>query len=611
MSKRNYDPYRLSIIIVFLIAFLPRFILCFFSYPANFPGDEVTTAASAATAYGFDWSNVLAIGRYYGQGFTILFTPLYYITDNPIILFRLMNMTYALLQALGSLIAFHCMRKYFNVTNILYLSICAIGCSYLLETRATLVFNEHPLLLICWIIVWLLLKLESSIDNKKKHMKYTIVLVFLLVYSLSIHTRAVTLWVALAFTVIFYFWIYRKWIISLPVLAIFGGIGAVGSGIAVAYIQKTIWSQNTGTLANTHFSINLDNIKRLMQVSSWQAWANIIIGQINTVYVITCGMAIIGVVILCRLLWNAFLRKPELLNSPDSPILSRFILLGSFFGIAVVVTIGGQSISWLPGVADGMIAGFGSNEYSFKAFTYFRYFGLYTGPLLMLVFSYAYLYKNKLMQYCKTATIIVILLQAYFTICIVPYNYNFQEYVTTLFRPFVFFLTGRNTNVYTFLGSSLTVFILWIIIWLCYRKKNIMFPALLVTIMLIYQYCSLTIHYDYYKQGTRYQMVNSSYKLMTGLEYNDVIPKDIYVIPRENNTSTAPYFTYQFYLNHYRVHPTLPEVDLKEGIAFHNTPDYEYLMQLGYTYIKLDRNEYIYVKGEHLIKVIEDALNKD
>lgn len=606
MNKTTNKSYHFYMAVTFLIAFLPRLILCFFSYPANFPGDEVTTAASAATAYGFDWSGVLATGRYYGQGFTILFTPLYYITNNPIILFRLMNMVYALLQALGSLIAFHCLRTYFKIDNVIYLTICAIGSSYLLETRATLVFNEHPLLLICWIVTWLLLLLESSQGNKRKQIKYTLLLVVVLVHSLSIHTRAVTFWVALAVTILIYFWIFRRWIVSLPVFAVLGGIGIAGITIIVAYIQKTIWSTDQ-TLANAHFNIDLENIKRLLKPSSWQAWANIVIGQINTVYTITCGMAVIGIVILGKILWMGILRKQEIINGPDSSIMSKFILVGSFFGSAVIVTIGGQSISWLPGVADGMIAGFGSQAYAFKAFTYFRYFGLYTGPLLMLVFAYAYLYKDKLMSYCKTATITVILLQAYFIICVVPYNYNFQEYVTTLFRPFVFFLTGRNTNIYTFLGASCTVLLLWIIIWISYRKKNIMVPALLVTSMLIYQYCSLTIHYDYYKQGTRYRMVDSSYPLMTKLQDNDVIPKTIYVIPRENNASTAPYFTYQFYLNHYTVIASLPPSDLTEGIAFHNKADYEPLLQLGYKYIKLDSNEYIYIKGDDLCNIIEEA----
>jgi hypothetical protein len=519
-------------------------------------------------------------------------------------------MTFSLLQALGSLIAFHCLYKYFKIDNYIYVSICSIGCSYLLETRATLISNEHPLLLVCWITAWLLLILESSLDNKKKRAKYTIILVLVLIYSLTLHTRAITLWIALVVSVLLYFWIYRKWIVSLPVFAVLGIVGTVVAGIAITYIQRTIWStSDTNALDNSHFNIDLSNILKLFHISSWQGWLNIIIGQINTVYMVTCGMAIIGIIILSKLLWDALRRRPYVINGSDSAMLSKFILIGVFFGISVVVTIGGQSISWLPGVTDGIIAGFGSSNYSFKAFTYFRYFAVYTGPLLMFTFAYTYLYKDKLMSFCKESTITMVLLQIYFTFCIVPYIYNFQEYATTKFRPFVFFLTGHETRTLTFLGASFTVLIFWIIIWVCYHKKIIIIPALLVTSILIYHYVSLTIHYDFNKQSTRYAIINSSYPLMTMLEDNDAIPKNIYVVPREGSTSTAPYFTYQFYLNHYTVSPWLPDANLSEGIAFHNKPDYEYLINLGYRYFKLDNNEYIYIKGDSLQSLIEDAIN--
>lgn len=609
MNKNTTYSFRFYIALTFLIAFLPRFILCFFSYPANFPGDEVTTAASAATAYGLDWSNVLSIGKYYGQGFSILFTPLFYITNNPITIFRIMNMTFALLQALNSLIAFHCLRKYFKVDNYVYLIVCSIGCSFLVETRATIISNEHPLLLLCWLIAWILLILESSMDNKKKRIKYTILLVLILVYSLTLHTRAVTLWIALGVCVVFYFWVYRKWIVSLPVFAVLGISGTVIGGIAIAYIQQTIWAANgSSSLENSHFNIDLSNFLLLSKVTSWQAWVNIIIGQINNVYFISCGMAIIGIVVLCKLFWDGLLRRQEIINGPDSNMLSKFILIGSFFGAAIILTIGGQSISWLPGASEGVIAGFGSKAYGFKAFIYFRYFGLYTGPLLMLTFAYLYLYKAKIMSYCKTATVVMFLLQAYFTICIVPYIYNFQEYTTTQFRPFVFFLIGRKTNVYTFLGASIVAFVIWIVTWFCYHRKNIIIPALIVTGMLIYQYASLTLHYDYHYQTRRYNSVNSSYELMTKLEKNKAVPKDIYVIPDVTSTSNAPFFIYQFYLNHYTVSPSLPDASLTEAIAFYLEPDYEYLMNLGYECIQLDNNEYIYIKGETLQPIIEAAI---
>jgi hypothetical protein len=504
------------------------------------------------------------------------------------------------------------LRKYFTIDNKLYLIVCSVGCSFLLETRATIISNEHPLLLVCWLIVCTLLILESNIDNNKKRIQYTILLVLLLVYSLTLHTRAITLWLALGLCVIFYFWVYRKWIVSLPVFAILGAGGVIAGGIAIAYLQQTLWSQNGGTaLENSHFNIDLTNFLLLSKVTSWQAWVNIILGQLNNVGLVTCGMATIGIVILCSLFWKGILRQPTFIQESKANHLSKFILIGSFFGSAVIITIGGQSISWLPAASEGIIAGFGSKYYGYKAFIYFRYFGLYTGPLLMLVFAYAYLFKDKLMTYCKSSTLVFLLLQAYFMVCIVPYIYNFQEYTTTQFRPFVFFQIGRKTNVYTFLGTAFVLFVIWIIIWFSYYKKNIVIPALLVTLMLMYQYVSLTKHYDIHYENKRYQMVNSSYELMTELQTNTDIPKDIYVVAPPDSTSTVPYFIFQFYLNHYHVIPGLPTDTGEESIAFYEDADYDALLNLGYTCIQLDKNESIYIKGEHLLSVIQEQLAKN
>jgi hypothetical protein len=127
--------------------------------------------------------------------------------------------------------------------------------------------------------------------------------------------------------------------------------------------------------------------------------------------------------------------------------------------------------------------------------------------------------------------------------------------------------------------------------------------------MLMYQYISLTYHYDIHYQNKRYQLVNSSYELMTQLQDNADVPEDIYVVAPPENASTAPYFIYQFYLNHYHVIPGMPTNIGEESIAFYEEPNYAPLLQLGYTCIKLDKNESIYIKGEHLLSLIQQQLD--
>ena len=93
------------IMITFLLAFLPRFIVIFFSMPLRTVTDEMITIAGGAYAAGLDWSAVLSYSeRYYGSGFTALFFWIFKLTDNPIIIYRVFQTACVLVQAFTALI---------------------------------------------------------------------------------------------------------------------------------------------------------------------------------------------------------------------------------------------------------------------------------------------------------------------------------------------------------------------------------------------------------------------------------------------------------------------------------------------------------------------------
>ena len=52
--------------------------------------DEFGTVASASYFAGYDWSAMVSEIKYYGFGYSILMAPIYWITDNPQIIFQVM-----------------------------------------------------------------------------------------------------------------------------------------------------------------------------------------------------------------------------------------------------------------------------------------------------------------------------------------------------------------------------------------------------------------------------------------------------------------------------------------------------------------------------------------
>ena len=73
---------------LFLVAWIPRVILCMQTVPVRTLSDELATISGAAYFAGLDWSAVISNAGYYGSGFSALFAPLFLLTDNPFVIYK-------------------------------------------------------------------------------------------------------------------------------------------------------------------------------------------------------------------------------------------------------------------------------------------------------------------------------------------------------------------------------------------------------------------------------------------------------------------------------------------------------------------------------------------
>lgn len=602
----NYKYY----LIVLLFTLIPRLIVMMGVKPLRTVTDELITIAGGAYFSGLDWSNILSYsGRYYGSGFTMLLGWIFKLTDDPIIIYRVYLLGCIFLQVGIGIICFHMMDRCFGIANKMYSTLASITCSYLVVTRATIVYNEHMLIFLSWCIALILVKLVINRCNKKRHL-YTAILCLILCYSLTIHTRAYTFWISLIIVTILYYWTYRKWILSIPVM-VGGAVGGFCVNILVELLRTGMYSAVSGEeLYNA--SISLSGVKYLTSIDSWQMWLSIVLGQINTISIFTGGIMILCIVFCTHHIFASIFKRKvyvaNIIKETEIGMAQYFLPVIIFFCASIAMTIFAQSVSWLGGATREFMGIGDGTGYSYKAFTYVRYFGPYCGPILLVLFSYIYRFKASILKYFKSSVWLFSVLQVYWVFNILPIIKN-NSYVTEVFLPLAHWDYVK-PRLRTFAIATIVMVIIFGITWLCYYKRKFIIPVVLLCFLLIYEYEYNAIVFDKaYQDNINYSDAEESYIFIKWLSSQIEIPDKIYVYDGREIENQQSFYEYQFLLNRYSIIPGVPDRQSSDAIILSNMVlDYEVLSDIStYVYCRLSNEQLIYIKGERLIDQLEKS----
>ena len=588
------------LILSFLICLIPRLLFLKDVYPLNVTGDETFMFMPAATWAGLDWSGNAGSYRYYGYGFVALLTPLFKYIESPVGLYRIIVGFMILFQALVGPISYHIMKKYFSMKNNLLTVAVSVACSYLVFLRAVYVYNEFIYDLFVWLIFLCLLELLQNQKNKVKKAVLTGILMVLLVYEMTIHSRAVALWIALAVTVLFYLWVYRRCILSIPVTFILGGIGYFFSQKGIDYIVNMFTNAaSSSEIGNTSVSFSISSI--FTSVKAGIGWIYIVLGQINSMILVTGGIAIIGAMIGCHMLWKSLFRKKEIV---EGTYLTRNYFLVFTFGLAAsAITILGQAFSWLPGVIQTIESGQATD--GMRAVTYLRYYGIYFVPVFMLGIVWCVQNKNKLRAYLIPIGLITLVLEGFWTVFIVPYISDFNG---TSWDSNVFSLTKGwedTIRIRSYLPAiAITVIFLAVFCVLILKRKYTL-SIVLLCVLLVYSYGFNCIYHEGERGQINYSYVDKSYEIFQKLK-GQAVPEELYV----DNTSfpetgQSLVSQCQFMLKDEKIIAGIPWNAEKTTIFITCDPrENTHLLKNGFLCARLDKNEYWYVKGEK----VQDAL---
>lgn len=559
--------------------------------------DNIGSLVLPATLAGRDWSGLLESLSYYGWGYYILFTPIFAITHDPIVIYTVVCVVNIVVLGLISVLIYTVALKFFALEKSVFTVLLAIVSSLYVSFFAWNFTAELPSLLVVWLTVWLLLRAYSAMGSPKKVILYSILAAVLVTYSYNIHTRLIILLPAIIITCLLFWVVYRKWFMNFPVLLISSGFGYLAARKLKAEVISRLWkvsSMNELHNATTNVSSYLDRFN-----STFKVVLDIWVSNLHKLNLDTYGVMMICAVITVPFLYTVIFRTKKTEDGTENQFLSEkvFIII-CVSGIALVGTLVALPLYYASGIAKGYELGEANSLFS--AFTYIRYYYIYFGPIAVaaIVLLRKKIVTMTLRKYiCGLAGIIF---SAVYILSGVLKHLYFSRYVHNFYYKDTIYIQGR-----PFWSFGVSVILLLIMfsgsfLLLKFDKMSWYVSALFLINIIPKLHIS---------QGTFYDMIpyeggNAAYAIISEAEKSCELPSHFYSI---DSTKI------QFMLNWKKMYNTLPPEDDKEAIVFSQTirsEGTEILRNLGYQYFVLDENECIWIKNEKLLENLLPFINK-
>lgn len=523
-----------------MVCILPRIFLACMSLPFRTRADELGTLAGAAFLAGYDWSDLMGHTAYYGFGASVFLTPLFWIIKDPVIRYKIMIGIWAVLQGLVGLVAWKIGRDYFYIKDQKILALLSIIGSYMVVTRNTAIFNETPMILLTWLICWCLLALNQNNGMSKKKYLYTICLMVLLSYSLTLHTRAIVYWIAAIILEILYFLVVKRTLYSIKIAVIFATVGFLITKYTISFMQTHIWMSNSRSYV-TNTKIGTGGLTLLFEPENWQAWINIILGQINTLSLVTGTVIIIAFVWIIKEFFSILKNKLTVENEKVP-----YLCIIGFAAMCTLGTIFGQSISeWLGYVSNAMKNGFANTAYELKAVTYIRYVGPYIGILVWSILVLMLKKREEIFKIRNNVIVMTLIVQVYWLACILPYIYP-NIFTNEAYLPFGLINNFDNeTRCRVYLMGTVVMVTFLLIFWIMVKFKNCKILLSIFMIFYIYQYLYDGYYNDIYLMRDSYLETNKTYNALKVLNEGGKLSEEIAILDVKNSSHSVSY-VYQF-----------------------------------------------------------------
>ena len=540
---------KVKLLLFMVIAYALLLIGVINSYPMHTTTDELGGIVGAAHFAGLDWSGVISNSGYYGFGYYSLFFPLFKITDSPIIIYRVIVSFTVLLRIAIIPIAYHIMKEYLGIKSEWYLYLFSFFMPFLHTSTVGVISNEYVLELTIWLIILLMSKTIQYFGEGKKGIFYGILFVCVCMYSLFIHTRALTLLIAVVIVLVVWGIINRnkKMFIIVSIIP----ITYIIAKQIISMYQKNVYNLVGNEVRNG--TVVISNNFSLSDKNTWDVWFRMIIGLMNTESIITGGLFLLGVAVTVYYIVYSFKKK-------DTIISEQGIMM-----LAVTVLCIGATIAafLLSGWFEGMLSTWGQEgaekSYAYKGLVYVRYWNIYVPPFILC--SLALLTKlnyKKVINYAMIFFIVLHILYISKVLPLVAENTSCASFLFGIGHYEWGFKVSSEFYLKCIAISMFTALIAFALVQMQFRRYA-MIPFI---ILMICFHLNEQLEYNVDIKQQISSKILASYEEKCKLEENKIEIGTIYLNDETAGTdgNWKIYSVAQFYFNRYTLQLKLPPI---------------------------------------------------
>lgn len=222
----------------------------------NLTPDEYAVTAVAAWFNGYDWSQTVSAGGYYGYFQSLFYIPVFWFIDDPMLQYRVMILINGVLMSFAPVIVYYLSRKWFGVrklSSVFIAIICGMYPAYMLLTKYT--WNETLCCLLPWVFALLMYHSMKSMKDTKAIVKQQVFAVLgglTLVAAYATHGRMIALLAAgVVLELVVLFSMKRR------VFALSGFFGSIVVGFLAdkaikGYLQNALWLKEQSDKASVN-----------------------------------------------------------------------------------------------------------------------------------------------------------------------------------------------------------------------------------------------------------------------------------------------------------------------------------------------------------------------
>lgn len=413
----------------------------------------------------------------------------------------------------------------------------------------------------------------------------------LLLYMLTVHSRAVTYMIALVLVCILEWLIFHKKLLS----KFFWFSLIVGFSVCqflLKLYQKWVWQSGSVRNASVGGAVSSAFSKLTIDFNMVKSCLMVILGQFFTAFSLSGGIFLIAFVIFIFFVYRCIKFRDTLQNEEH-----QLLVLGALYSLMIMISICGQSITWGVRVYQGIVSGESDYIYAYKAFTYMRYMGSYVPVFVMVALIICWNYWNIWKKIYLWVPVIYAGLLLFWIHTILPYvkdtKSNMEFFISIVSLP-----SEMENSVDVWYKMFLLLFLM-VFIWMFFHNKKVFVIKLLALGVLFTTYERMEIFNNkiLLSEEAILGRADSGYEVLQQL-HDKVLSDDIdiCVVETQNKTDHQIWYIYQFLNYDLHIIPgSKDEISLTD-IIFSNGKIADCL-PADYICFQLDKNEYMYSKN--------------